>query len=122
MRRRVPLLVWANFDLPREETELSTSALASYLLGKMSIRPYGFLAVSDTVRRRTPVLPSYIQTSDGKIQTQDSLAGDERDLLEDYRILQYDLLLGKRYSLRGTATEGTPFRPASSGTHQISAP
>ena len=105
MRRRVPLLVWANFALPRDEPELSINALPSYLLEKMGIRPLGFLAVSDAVRRKVPVLASYAQGADGRIWNRDSLPGDERNLVEDYRLLQYDLLLGKRYSLRDSLSK-----------------
>jgi phosphoglycerol transferase MdoB-like AlkP superfamily enzyme len=108
MRRRVPLLVWANFALPRDEPELSINALPSYLLEKMGIRPLGFLAVSDAVRRKVPVLASYAQGADGRIWNRDSLPGDERNLVEDYRLLQYDLLLGKRYSLRDSLSKARP--------------
>ena len=69
---------------------MSINALPSYLLEKMGIAPTGFLAVSDAVRRKVPVLS----------RNRDSLPGDEGRLVEDYRLLQYDLLLGKRYSLR----------------------
>jgi hypothetical protein len=65
----------------------------------MRIRPAGFLAVSDEVRRRFPVLSTYAQTADGKVWGWDSLPGDGGALLEDYRLLQYDLLLGKQYAL-----------------------
>jgi hypothetical protein len=99
MRRRVPLLVWANFALPREQTELSINALPSYLLEKMGIAPSGFLAVSDAVRAKVPVLASYVQRADGGIRHRDSLPENERRLVDDYWLLQYDLLLGKRYSL-----------------------
>jgi hypothetical protein len=101
--RRVPLLAWANFALPREEPELSINALPSYLLEKMGIHPTGFLAVSDAVRRRLPVLGDYVQADDATMWKRDSLPADERQLLEDYRLLQYDLLVGKRYSLRDSA-------------------
>jgi phosphoglycerol transferase MdoB-like AlkP superfamily enzyme len=108
MRRRVPLLVWANFALPHEENELSINALPSYLLEKMGIRPPGFLGVTDAVRRKVPVLASYAQGADGRIWNRDSLPGDERNVVEDYRLLQYDLLLGKRYSLRDSASLEMP--------------
>jgi arylsulfatase A-like enzyme len=100
MRRRVPLLIWANFALPREQNEMSINALPSYLLEKMGIAPSGFLAVSDAVRRKVPVLASYAQGADGTIWNRDSLPADEGRLVGDYRLLQYDLLLGQRYSLR----------------------
>jgi Sulfatase len=112
MRRRVPLLVWANFTLPHEERELSVHALPSYLLETMGIAPQGLLGVSDAVRRRIPVLASYAQGSDGRLWQLDSLPDEERGLVEDYRLLQYDLLLGRQYSLRGHAGSDSPCRGA----------
>ena len=99
--RRVPLLVWANFRLPREDGELSINALPSYLLARMGIPASGFLAVTDDVRRRIPVVGSYLQGPEGEIWGWDSLPAREHALLEDYRLLQYDLLLGKQYALHG---------------------
>jgi arylsulfatase A-like enzyme len=96
--RRVPLLVWANFRLPREDSELSINALPSYLLARMGIPAPGFLAATDDVRLRMPVVGSYLQGPEGEIWGWDSLPARERGLLEDYRLLQYDLLLGKQYA------------------------
>jgi hypothetical protein len=78
----------------------------------MGIVPSGFLGVSDAVRRKVPVLGSYAQGADGKRWNRDSLPGDERILVEDYRLLQYDLLLGKRYSLHDRAAMGDSCRGA----------
>lgn len=97
--RRVPLLVWANFGLPHEDSELSINALPSYLLARMGIPASGFLAVTDDVRRRIPVVGSYLQGPAGEIWGWDSLPAPERALVDDYRLLQYDLLLGKQYAL-----------------------
>jgi phosphoglycerol transferase MdoB-like AlkP superfamily enzyme len=108
MRRRVPLLVWANFGLPREEVELSVHALPSYILEKMGIAPGGFLGVSDAVRRRIPVLASYAQGTDGRLWPLDSLPPEERRLIDDFRLLQYDVLLGRQYSLRGHEAPAGP--------------
>jgi hypothetical protein len=91
--------VWANFRLPREDSELSINALPSYLLARMGILASGFLAVSDDVRRRIPVVGTYLQGPAGDIWGWDSLPAREHTLLEDYWLLQYDLLLGKRYAL-----------------------
>jgi len=105
---RVPLVVWANFDLPHEEKELSVNALPSFLLEKMRIPPTGFLSVSDAVRRKLPVVGGYMQGADGHIWDPDSLPNEERALLEDYRLLQYDLLLGKQYALRDSVPGWEP--------------
>jgi len=101
--RRVPLLVWTNFDLPREEMEMSLNALPSYLFGKMSISPQGFLAVTDAVRLKLPILSgAYVRGADGSVWDRDSLPPQERALVDDYQLLQYDLLFGRHFSLRGS--------------------
>jgi hypothetical protein len=97
--RRVPLVVWANFPLPTAAGELSLNGLPALLLEEMKVRPEGLLAVSDEVRRRLPVVSSYVQTADGRMWSPDSVPADARVLLDDYRLLQYDALLGKRYAL-----------------------
>lgn len=117
MIHRVPLLVWANFDLPREEKELSINALPSYLLEKMRIPPPGFLAVSDAVRLKVPVLASYVPGANGNMWYRDSLPGEERAVIEDYRLLQYDLLLGQQYSLRDSVSGRKPADRARSASN-----
>jgi hypothetical protein len=97
---RVPLIVWANFRLPHEQAELSINAIPSLLLEKMGIRPEGFLGVTDAVRRELPVVGRYVRTAGGHMWDHDSLPRNERLLLEDYRLLQYDLLDGSQYALR----------------------
>jgi hypothetical protein len=105
MTHRVPLLVWANFHLPREHEELGVNTLPSYLLEKMGIAPSGFLAVTNAVRRELPVLASYVQGADGRVWDWDSVPADKQRLIKDYRLLQYDLLLGEQYSLGDSAVE-----------------
>ncbi len=95
---RVPLMVWANFAFPQGKAELSTNALPSLLLEKMKIPPSGFLKISDAVRRRLPVLGRYVHGADGRIWKRDSVPDEERTLLEEYQLLQYDWLLGKQFA------------------------
>jgi phosphoglycerol transferase MdoB-like AlkP superfamily enzyme len=110
MIHRVPLLIWANFDLPREKKELSINALPSYLLEKMGIPIPGFLAVADAAYLKVPVLTRYRQGADDNMGEPDSLPGEARAVIEDYRLLQYDLLLGKQYSLRNSISGLKPSR------------
>jgi hypothetical protein len=117
MIHRVPLLVWANFALPREEKELSINALPSYLLEKMRIPPPGFLAVTDAVRLKVPVLTSYVQGANGNMWDRDSLPSEERAVVEDYQLLQYDLLLGKQYSLHDSVSGWKPSDGARSASN-----
>ncbi len=97
---RVPLIVWANFHLAPAQDELSMNALPSFLLEKMGAQPRGFLGVTDAVRRELPVIGRYTRSADGHILDRDSLPRDARVLLDDYRLLEYDLLLGEQYALR----------------------
>jgi hypothetical protein len=97
--RRVPLVVWANFALPREELELSTNALPAYLLERLGVPRAGFLAVADSVRRAMPVLAEHVRDAEGRSWPRDALPADLRTLLADYHLLEYDLLLGERYAL-----------------------
>jgi hypothetical protein len=108
--RRVPLLVWANFDLPRDSVELSVNALPAFLLEKIGVRPSGFLALTDRVRHDVPVLTNYARDADGRAWPRDSLPDGAGALIDDYRLLEYDLLLGERYALQG-APASAP-RPA----------
>ena len=94
--RRVPLAVWANFSLPKEDVEISTNALPSYVLRNLNLEPTQFLALNDAVRRTMPVLGRVPDCGwgEGDLPGLDQTA---QALLSDYRLLQYDLLLGKSY-------------------------
>jgi hypothetical protein len=116
--RRVPLVVWANFDLPHQQKEFSTNALPSFLLQLMSIPPAGFFGVTDEVRRNFPVVGKYVQEATGRVWDQDSLPGAEGRLLDDYRLLEYDLLLGKQYALHEGAPGWTIGGPQGGGTER----
>ena len=98
VRRRVPLIVWSNFELAKEEKEFSVNALPSYLLARMNIPRSGIFAVSDEVRLKVPVLPGYLQNCGLGSNGSEELDPAQLSLLRDYRLLQYDLLLGKQYS------------------------
>lgn len=115
-QRSVPLLFWANFDLPPERVRLSMNALPSYLLGRIGVAPGGFLAVTEAFRLRFPVLSAeYLQGADGSVRDLDSVAGDGRVLADDYRLIQYDLLIGRRHALSRAASSpgsGSPAGPA----------
>jgi hypothetical protein len=71
---------------------------------KMGIAPAGFLAMTSEVRRRMPVVGPYVQGEDGAIRSWDALPEPDRALLEDYRMVEYDLLLGGQYALAGGTT------------------
>ena len=97
-RRRVPLLVWANFTLPHSEPTLSVNLLPPYLLERMGVARTGLFAVTDSVRRVFPVVSACIESLDGTLWPRDGVPAALRGPIEDYRLVQYDLLLGKAYA------------------------
>jgi phosphoglycerol transferase MdoB-like AlkP superfamily enzyme len=97
--RRVPILIWTNYGLPQDEIQMSVNALPSYLLDKMGIPPSGFLAMTDVVRLRLPILSNRVQEGEDSGLGRGSLPHEIRVLIDQYRLLQYDLLLGNQYFL-----------------------
>ena len=100
---RVPLVVWANFERRRSVRDLSTNAIAPFVLETIGIPPSGFLAVVAEVGRALPVLSSYAQAADGRTWDRDRLPTDLQGIVDDYRLLQYDLLLGEQHVLLGSS-------------------
>jgi hypothetical protein len=99
--RRVPLLVWANFTLPHSEPTLSVNMLPPFLLEQMGIARTGLFAVTDSVRRIFPVVSACVESADGHLWPRDGVPAALRGPIEDYRVLQYDLLLGRGFARRG---------------------
>jgi hypothetical protein len=96
--RAVPLLVWANFSLPPGELTLSANMLPGYLLERMGVPSNVLFAVADSVRRTLPVVSAVVQDTAGRLWLRDSVPAALRPRIGDYRLVQYDLLLGKRYA------------------------
>jgi hypothetical protein len=98
-RRRVPLLVWSNFRGKGPDLVCSTNFLAAHILSRIGIEPDGFLALNDALRDQLTVMSGpCLQTSSGKLISWDAAPRPLAHLLADYRLLQYDALLGKQYS------------------------
>jgi hypothetical protein len=98
--RATPLLVWANFTLPRGELTLSTNMVPAYLLERLGARPRSIFAVTDSLSRTLPVVSAVVQATDGRLWPQADVPAALRGPIDDYRLLQYDLLLGDRFALR----------------------
>jgi len=98
--RRVPLLVWANFKLPHSEPTLSVNLLPPFLLEKMGLARTGLFAVTDSLRRVFPVVSAVVESADGRLWPRDDVPPALRGPIEDYRVMQYDLLLGRGFARR----------------------
>jgi phosphoglycerol transferase MdoB-like AlkP superfamily enzyme len=110
--RRTPLLVWSNFPLPRDSMVLGINTLDSYILSLMGVRGPVMMGLTDSLRRHLPVItPRFLIDDQGNEWERDKAPQPARMLLDDYRMLQYDLLMGGRYSLPGPTTPDTASRP-----------
>lgn len=96
-QRSTPLLVWSNFPMEKEKVTLSMNFLGSYLLERIGITPTGFFRVNASIRRKMPVLSRFVQTASGQQFTPGDAPEEVTAAIDDYRLLQYDLLLGKQY-------------------------
>jgi len=99
--RAVPLLVWANFVLPApQEITLSTNLMPAYLLERIGAPRQGLFGVTDSVRRLLPVMGAVVQDAAGRVELPADIPPSLRSLIEDYRLVQYDLLLGNQFAYR----------------------
>jgi hypothetical protein len=104
-RRRVPLAVWARLPLEHDSLLLSVNQLSGYLLDILGLPPRGLIGLTDSLRRRVPVLTrAYLRGRDGAAWGWDSMPEEIESVVKDYRLLQYDLLLGEQFTF--------PARPA----------
>ena len=103
MRRRVPFVIWSNFELAGGEKEFSASGLPSYLLAQMRVPATGFFAATDAIKRNIPVLPGGSPECGLASPDEPSVSRTQQELLADYRLLQYDLLMGKQYILEDSS-------------------
>jgi hypothetical protein len=108
-QHRVPLLIWSNFPRTRKHVELSLNALTPHLLRALGIRPTGFLGFVDEFHRRIPVFSRLREDRDGARWGPGADPARYQAWVDDYALLQYDLLLGAQHSIRA-ASEREPSR------------
>jgi hypothetical protein len=97
-RYQVPAILWSNFPLARQEFVCSANFIPLRLLHVLGLHPLGSLALSAEVYSRFPVFSKYVQTADGRLFAPQSQNLPFPQLIEDYRLIEYDLLLGKQYA------------------------
>ena len=97
---RVPLVIWANFRLPHEQATLSLNMLAPYLLERVGAPRRGLFAVTDSLRHLMPVAGTVVQDTNGQLWLPGAVPAPLRSLLDDYRVVQYDQLFGRRQRQR----------------------
>ncbi|MBQ7840078.1 MAG: LTA synthase family protein [Lachnospiraceae bacterium] len=90
LRYEVPYFIWANYDI-EEETDVNTSAnfLAAKTLKAAGLPLPAYFNFLDTLKEQVSVISaSHVRLADGTF----TYAKDQKELLNDYRALQYYLL------------------------------
>lgn len=105
---RVPLLIRSNFGGWEGTAEMSLNALPPYLRTRMGIEPTGFPRSVNDFRRNLPVFSSFLEDDAGSRWAPDTIPSRYRQWIEDYALLQYDLLFDEQFLLGG----GSKDKPA----------
>ena len=98
-RYQVPAVLWCNWPTDKEDFICSANNVAVRMLHFMGLRASGLLAFNAEVQTRFPVLSNYVRTADGRFFFPQAADLPFQSLLEDYRLIQYDLLQGRQYAL-----------------------
>jgi len=92
------LLMYANFDLPNDNLGLvSPIYFSNLVLDYAGINKSPFYQFLSEMHKEIPVLKEELKVNkDGEEIT--DLTKKQKEMLEQYKMLQYDLLAGKQYS------------------------
>ena len=99
-RYQAPAVLWCNWATAKEDFVCSANYIAVRMLHFMGLSASGCLALNAEVQTRFPVLSNYVRTADGRLFLPQAADLPFQSLLEDYRLIQYDLLQGRQYALR----------------------
>lgn len=88
----VPVVVWSNYPLKKEKIDFNASFLGSYLLSLTNQQGSVYMDFLYRLSKSLPLIPKAAYYEDLFI---------DRNLLEDYRVVQHDLLLGNGYLYGG---------------------
>ena len=110
--RRVPLVVWSNFERSRQELALSLNLLGPLLLERAGLEPAGFLGVVAEFGRRVTMISRGLVGRASAHWSLDAAPPEYAALIEDYRLLQHDVLFGRQFLT--IMTRSSPASAASS--------
>lgn len=95
--RSVPIVIWTNFSHQKYELNtISPSFLAPYVLKFTGIKEPQYYVFLEQLSRYLPGFSSEVKIdSTGGLHKE--VPGELKAMVEDYRMLQYDLMFGKQY-------------------------
>ncbi|MDF2938461.1 MAG: sulfatase [Paenibacillaceae bacterium] len=99
--RSVPYVTWSNFAAAEEQrvNTISSSFMGAYVLDTLGMEPEGQFALGSKLYRTVPGLIRNLTVDPAGTLSQTVPAGSE-ELVEQYRMLQYDILVGDRHLTR----------------------
>jgi hypothetical protein len=97
-----PFWVWANFPGPRgRQPTTSPIHFMDLVLRRANARVPPYYALLDELRQEVPAMEDgVLLDSSGQAVTPGQLSTRAARLLHDYRLVQYDLSVGSRFSTR----------------------
>jgi hypothetical protein len=99
--RKTPFFMWTNYrKLPHQQLPLtSPTHFMPLLFDALGAQLPPYYALLDRLYREVPAIsPGELHDPQGQVVDRDQLSPEAVDLLHDYRLVQYDLTTGKRYS------------------------
>lgn len=94
-----PLLIYSNFNLKKDELNtISPAFLGVSIFDMMGSKLSPYYAMLETIKSNIPGLKDNVLV-DSKGDLKNQLSESEKNMLNDYKMIQYDLLMGKQYSM-----------------------
>lgn len=94
-----PLLIYSNFNLKKDELKtVSPAFLGVSIFDMMGSKLSPYYAMLETIKTNIPGLKDNVLI-DSKGNLKNELSESEKNMLNEYKLIQYDLLMGKQYSL-----------------------
>ncbi len=99
--RSIPFVTWSNFAAAEEQqvNTISASFMGAYVLDTLGMQPEGQFALGSKLYRSVPGLIRNLTVDPSGALSHTVPAGSE-ELVEQYRMLQYDILFGDNYLSR----------------------
>ena len=102
-RYQTPLVIWHNLKQIKTPETISSNILSSILLNYISIDkkniPIQF-KITKLFLDDLPVVSKFYMDKNNKFYTKRSLPTEKEKMINDYYLLQYDILEGKQYSIK----------------------
>jgi phosphoglycerol transferase MdoB-like AlkP superfamily enzyme len=94
-----PLFIYSNYDLGKKDLNTVSPAYLGVTLFDLLNKPLTpYYAMLEDLKSKLPGLKAGININSEE-KTNSQLTEEEKDLLDEYELIQYDLLLGNQYSL-----------------------